>query len=47
MKLLKFFLAMIAGLGLVHLVRFVAEVDDNETEEYDIYEEELEHPLFV
>ncbi len=46
MKLVKFFLALIAGFGFVKFLGFVAEVDSHEEEEYDIYDEE-EYPLFV
>lgn len=47
MKLVKFFLALLAGFGFVKFLGFVAEVDFNEDEENDIYDEELEYPLFV
>lgn len=47
MKLVKFFLALLAGLGLIKVYRFVAEVEFNEEEEYDIHEDEYDHPLFV
>jgi len=47
MTLVKFFIGMIAGLGLIGVYKFVAEVELNEEEEYDIYEEEHDHPLFV
>lgn len=47
MKLVKFFLALIAGLGFVKFLSFVADVDSNEDEEYEVYEEEHDHPLFV
>lgn len=46
MKLVKFFLALIAGLGFVKFLGFVADVDLHEDEEYEIYDEE-EFPLFV
>ena len=46
MKLLKFILAFLAGLGLVKIFRLSAEVELNE-EEYDIYDDEMEYPLFV
>ena len=47
MRLVKFFLAFLAGFGIVKLFNFVAEVDMNEEEEYDhIYDDE-EYPLFV
>jgi hypothetical protein len=47
MKLVNFFLALIAGFSIVKLFRFYAEVELNEEEEYDIYDDELEYPLFV
>ncbi|MGV3459595.1 MAG: hypothetical protein ACO1N9_03975 [Flavobacterium sp.] len=47
MKLVKFFLALIAGFGLVKFLGFVADVDSHEDEEYEVYDEELDHPLFV
>jgi hypothetical protein len=47
MKLLKFFLALIAGFGLVKFLSFVADIDGHDEEEYEIYDEELDHPLFV
>jgi len=47
LKLVKFFLALLAGLGLVKVYQYVAEVELNEEEEYDIYEDEYDHPLFV
>jgi hypothetical protein len=47
MKLVKFFLALIAGFGFFRLFKFVAEVELNEEEEYDIYDDEHEYPLFV
>lgn len=47
MKLVKFFLALIAGFGLIKIFRFVAEAELNEEEDYDIYDDELEYPLFV
>lgn len=45
MKLLKFFLAAIAGFGLVKLFGFFTE-DELDEEMDDIYNEE-DHPLFV
>lgn len=45
MKLLKFFIAAIAGFGLVKLFGFFTEDDLNEERE-DIYDEE-DYPLFV
>jgi len=47
MKLVKFFLALIAGLGLVKFLSFVADIDGYEEEEYEVYDEEHDHPLFV
>lgn len=47
MKLVKFFLAILAGFGLVKIYQYIAEVELNEEEEYEIYEEEHDHPLFV
>jgi hypothetical protein len=47
MKVVKFFLAMLAGFGLIKIYQYVAEIELNEEEEYDIYEEEHDHPLFV
>lgn len=47
MKLLKFLLALIAGFGLVKFLGFVADIDGHEDEEYEVYEEEHDHPLFV
>lgn len=44
MKLLKFFLAAVAGFGLVKFFGFFTEDEFEETE--DIYDEE-EYPLFV
>ncbi|HYD90538.1 MAG TPA: hypothetical protein VEA37_03510 [Flavobacterium sp.] len=46
MKLLKFFLAALAGFGLVKLFGYITEAELNDEEEYDIYDEE-DHPLFV
>lgn len=46
MKLVKFFLALLAGFGFVKFLGFVADVDSHEDEEYEIYDEE-EFPLFV
>lgn len=46
MKLVKFFLALIAGFGFVKFLGFVSEVDIHEDGEYEIYDEE-EFPLFV
>ena len=47
MKMVKFFLAIMAGFSIVKLLRYFAEVEFNEEEEYDIYDEEFDHPLFV
>jgi hypothetical protein len=47
MKLVKFFLAILAGFGLIKIYQYVAEVELNEEEDYEIYEEEHDHPLFV
>jgi hypothetical protein len=46
MKLLKFFLAALAGFGLVKLFGYFTEDDLNEELGNDIYDEE-DHPLFV
>ena len=45
MKLLKFFLAALAGFGLVKMFGYFTE-DENEEMGHDIYDEE-DHPLFV
>ena len=47
LTLVKFLLGIIAGLGLIGVYKYVAEVELNEEEEYDIYDEEYDHPLFV
>lgn len=47
LTIVKFFLAILAGAGLVRVYRYVAEIELNEEEEYDIYEDEYDHPLFV
>lgn len=47
MKLVKFFLALIAGLGIIKFLSFVADIDGYEDEEYEVYDEEHDHPLFV
>jgi len=46
MKLLKFFLAALAGFGLVKMVGFLTEDELNEELDGDIYDED-EYPLFV
>jgi hypothetical protein len=46
MKLLKFFLAALAGFGLVKMFGFLTEDELNEEREHDIYDED-EYPLFV
>jgi len=46
MKLLKFFLAALAGFGLVKMFGFLTEDELNEERENDIYDED-EYPLFV
>lgn len=46
MKLVKFFLAMLAGFGLIKVYSFVAQMELEE-EENDIYDDEHEYPLFV
>ncbi|SFQ53784.1 hypothetical protein [Flavobacterium akiainvivens] len=46
MKLLKFFLAAIAGFGLVKMFGFLTEDELDEEMGNDIYDEE-DHPLFV
>ncbi|RYJ45097.1 MULTISPECIES: hypothetical protein [Flavobacterium] len=46
MKLVKFFLAMLAGFGLIKVYNFVAQMELEE-EESDIYDDEHEYPLFV
>lgn len=45
MKLLKFFLAAVAGFGLVKIFGFFTE-DEFDEEMEDLYENE-DHPLFV
>lgn len=47
MKLVKFFLAAVAGFGLVKLYKFVAEAELDEDDNNDIYDDEHEYPLFV
>jgi len=47
LTLVKFLLGIIAGLGLIGVYKFVAEVELNEEEEFEIYDEEYDHPLFV
>lgn len=47
MKLIKFVLALAAGFGLVKLIEYVTEVELNDEEGADIYDDELDHPLFV
>ncbi|WP_165764620.1 hypothetical protein [Flavobacterium cyanobacteriorum] len=47
MKIIKFFLAMLTGFGIIRLLSFVAEVDVNDEEEYEVYDDEAEYPLFV
>lgn len=46
MKVVKFFLAVLAGFGLIKLYKFVAEVELNE-DDNDVYDDEHEYPLFV
>ena len=46
MKLIKFFLAMLAGFGLIKVYKFVAQMEIEE-EDNDIYDDEHEYPLFV
>ena len=46
MKLLKFFLAALAGFGLVKMFGFLTEDELDEEMGNDIYDEE-DHPLFV
>ncbi len=46
MKLLKFFLAAIAGFGLVKMFGFLTEDELDEEMGHDIYDDE-DHPLFV
>jgi len=46
MKLLKFFLAALAGFGLVKLFGYMTEDELNDDKEHDIYDEE-DYPLFV
>jgi hypothetical protein len=46
MKLLKFFLAAIAGFGLVKFFGYITEDQLNDEETHDMYDEE-EYPLFV
>ncbi|WP_262493963.1 hypothetical protein [Flavobacterium beibuense] len=43
---MKFFLAMLAGFGLIRVYNFVAQMELEE-EESDVYEDEHEYPLFV
>ncbi|MFP9118540.1 hypothetical protein ACLI08_12185 [Flavobacterium sp. RNTU_13] len=45
MKLLKFFLAAVAGFGLVKIFGFFSE-DELDEEMEELYDEE-DHPLFV
>lgn len=48
MKLVKFFMGIITLFGLIKLFKYYrAEVELNEGEDYEIYDDELEHPLFV
>lgn len=47
LAMVKFLLALLAGVGLIRVYKYVAEVELNEEEEYDIYEDEYDHPLFV
>jgi hypothetical protein len=46
MKMLKFFLAAIAGFGLIKFFGYITEAELNEEEDNDIYDED-EYPLFV
>ncbi|WP_185965518.1 hypothetical protein [Flavobacterium zepuense] len=46
MKLLKFFLAAIAGFGLIKFFGYFNEDELNDEKEHDLYDEE-EYPLFV
>lgn len=46
MKVIKFFLAALAGFGLVKLYKFVAEAELDE-EENDVYDDDHDYPLFV
>lgn len=46
MKLLKFFLAALAGFGLVKFFGYLTEDELNDEKEHDMYDEE-EYPLFV
>ncbi|WP_417367824.1 hypothetical protein [Flavobacterium beibuense] len=46
MNVMKFFLAMLAGFGLIRVYNFVAQMELEE-EESDVYEDEHEYPLFV
>lgn len=43
----QFFLAIVAGFGLIKVYQFVAEELIEEEEDYHVYEEEHGHPLFV
>ncbi|WP_348676676.1 hypothetical protein [Flavobacterium coralii] len=42
----KFLIALLAGFGVVSVLRFATEAEWNEEEEWDIHNEE-EYPLFV
>lgn len=47
MKFIKFFLAAVAGFGLVKLFGYITEAEfDEEGGDFDIYDED-EYPLFV
>ncbi len=46
MNVMKFFLAMLAGFGLIRVYNFIAQ-RELEEEENDIYDDEHEYPLFV
>ena len=46
MKMLKFFLAALAGFGLVKFFGYITENEFDEEGEFDIYDED-EYPLFV
>lgn len=43
----KFFLAIVAGFGLIKVYRFVAEELIDDEEDFHVYDEEHGHPLFV
>lgn len=46
MKVAKFFLAALAGFGLVKFFGYITEAEFDEEGEFDMYDED-EYPLFV